>query len=139
MSTDPALPWTDSPIALGYGRAVSYLAPASATAGTSIFVVLFILASVWTIFVCACACFIATSFLLEWPQNGLLLRTFRWAGSLTASVLFLPLSGLLFRGLACENGDWLSTGLSCDAPARIITSVAAIIFVIILSGKFNVV
>lgn len=67
VASSSALPWGNSPVALAYGRAVSYLAPASASKGSAFQPVLFAIAAAWTAGVCATACFIAVSFMLDWP------------------------------------------------------------------------
>jgi len=135
---DPGLPWGSSPIALGFGRVASYLAPAAAAAGTDYFIALLAIFLAWTVVVCSLAIFIGASFMLDWPQNGLILRTFRFMGNLTATILFLPITGVLFRGMRCstQDGGWLGIAVACDSAGRILATVIIGIFLVFVSGKF---
>jgi len=131
------LPWGGSPSALMFAKGISFLAPANAASGGDYFIALLVVAAIWTATVCSMALYIAISFMLDWPQNGLLLRSFRFMGHLTATILFLPISGVLFRGMHCDDtsGGWLQTGVPCSSGGRIVTAIVMALFLAIVTSK----
>jgi len=109
------LPWVSYPSLSALTRALSILTPDSAdtTFGLLAFQVLFVLAALWAAVFVFMAVQIGRAFLLDLHQSPAVLKAFRMVASLSASVLFLPVSSLLLRGFACDSptNDWYGTTL----------------------------
>jgi len=59
------------------------------------------------------------------PQSGVVLRALRAVSALSTTILFLPLSSVLMRGLSCptDHDTWMNTGLECSSGGRVAISI----------------
>jgi len=75
----------------------------------------------------------AYNYHFDLPHSSFVLRILRAVATLSTTILFLPLSSVLIRGLGCtaSHSDWMGTGLECWSPGRI---VIAVILAILLIG-----
>jgi len=138
LSDDARLPWRDSGIAIGFGMGCGYLNPAQITNGTSVFLALMGVAAVWFALIMIVFFYVSFSVLMDWPQNGLVLRIFRNGMALTTSVFFFPLIGMLFRSMQCFPGHdgWLNVGIECNSSIRIAVSVVLGVVIAVVVREF---
>ncbi|CAE7817470.1 unnamed protein product, partial [Symbiodinium sp. KB8] len=108
--------------------------------------VLFTTGIVWVLVFISLSVSIALAFVREKKQSELALRVFRGVAALSTTVLFLPVSALLFRSYSCDAGsdidgstdDWLGAGVSCGNVWRMIALgvVALLLFLFFILAMF---
>ncbi|KAA0156953.1 hypothetical protein FNF28_06581 [Cafeteria roenbergensis] len=90
--------------------------------GPAAYQVMFFLGIAWVLIFISLSVSIAVAFIREKKQSEFALRLFRGVAVLSTTVLFLPVSSLLFRSYSCSAGsdisgstdDWLGAGIPCD-------------------------
>lgn len=98
-----------------------------------VFLAVLVIAVIWTSTFVGLAVWVAYSFSSNIPQIDIVLRTLRSMAWLSTTVLFIPISSLLFRALACppELDTWMNTGHKCYSPMHV-----AVIGVVALTLPF---
>ncbi len=100
---------------------------------------MFFLGIAWVLIFISLSVSIAAAFIREKKQSEFALRLFRGVAVLSTTVLFLPVSSLLFRSYSCSAGsdisgstdDWLGAGIPCDNVWRMIClGVVAVLLVL---------
>ncbi|KAA0163000.1 hypothetical protein FNF31_03055 [Cafeteria roenbergensis] len=96
--------------------------------GPAAYQVMFFLGIAWVLIFISLSVSIAVAFIREKKQSEFALRLFRGVAVLSTTVLFLPVSSLLFRSYSCSAGsdisgstdDWLGAGIPCDNVWRMV-------------------
>ncbi|KAA0175508.1 hypothetical protein FNF27_02919 [Cafeteria roenbergensis] len=133
--------WRDTVIGNAAGPVLTVVMPASLDVwfGPMAYRVMFFLGIAWVLIFISLSVSIAAAFIREKKQSEFALRLFRGVAVLSTTVLFLPVSSLLFRSYSCSAGsdisgstdDWLGAGIPCDNVWRMIClGVVAVLLVL---------
>ncbi|KAA0155001.1 hypothetical protein FNF29_02145 [Cafeteria roenbergensis] len=133
--------WRDTVIGNAAGPVLTVVMPASLDVwfGPMAYRVMFFLGIAWVLIFISLSVSIAVAFIREKKQSEFALRLFRGVAVLSTTVLFLPVSSLLFRSYSCSAGsdisgstdDWLGAGIPCDNVWRMIClGVVAVLLVL---------
>jgi len=101
--------------------------------GTTAFLILLALGAVYVGLFLGLTAFTAYNFHYELPHSSFIPRILRSVATLSTTILYLPLSSIMLRGLSCptEHDTWMGTGIECSSAGRI---VIAILLAILLIG-----
>ena len=112
---------------LPFGQLFSYFTVdrIDATHNTVAFRVVLAVAVAWVFLFLSLAGWVSYAFVEDIPQTPLVLHMLRPAAALSTTVLFLPLTSVLFRSLACPDdyNGWMDTGWDCGGLQRVLIAV----------------
>jgi len=113
------MPWSRAPGVGTVSSSLSFLTRAiSANENPAAFLSLLVIAFLWVVSYLGLAYSVAARFSGDEPQSELALRALRVMTSLSSGPLYIPTSTVLLQGIACQNNDWLNTGLECSGPGH---------------------